>query len=227
MTTLDETILTEARQLRDRLLDLQHDVERTRVDYGHLVRRLHAAGGSLREIADALGLSHQRVHQIVESSPVEIAPGTRRQARTRRPGGRFTRLARRAVAAAGDAARSLGHGRVGTEHLLLGLLATADGGAAAALGTVGITAEGVREAIVGVSGEDAPLRRRLPLTPMAHRALERAPEQARQVGSRWVGTEHVLLGLLEEHEGLAAELLPRLGTDVAAVRAAVAAQLGH
>ena len=226
MTTLDETLLGDARQLRDRLLDLQHDVERARADYGHLVRRLHAAGGSLREIADALGLSHQRVHQIVESSPVDVAPEPRRRHATRGRG-RFTRAARQAVAAATAAAKELGHGRVGTEHILLGLVATPAGGAAAALASVGVTAERVREAIAVERAEYPASRRRLLFTPKAQHALERAPAEAQRLGSRWVGTEHVLLGLLDEREGLAAELLPRLGAPEAAVRAAVLAQLAR
>ena len=64
--TLDETTLTEARELRSRLLELQHDADRAKLDFHHAIRRLHAAGGSMREIAEALDLSHQRVHQIVE-----------------------------------------------------------------------------------------------------------------------------------------------------------------
>ena len=64
--TLDEKTLDEARALRARQLELQHDADRAKLDYHHAIRRLHAAGGSMREIAEALDLSHQRVHQIVE-----------------------------------------------------------------------------------------------------------------------------------------------------------------
>ena len=63
---LDEGLLRDARQTRERMLDLQHQAELTRVDHDHLVRRLHAGGATMREIADALGLSHQRIHQIVD-----------------------------------------------------------------------------------------------------------------------------------------------------------------
>ena len=70
---LDETLLREARQARDRVIELQLEADRAQVNYQHAIRRLHAAGGSLREIAEALGLSHQRVHQIVETVAGKIA----------------------------------------------------------------------------------------------------------------------------------------------------------
>src|SRR5512143_3964608 len=66
MMTLDETVLAEARAVRQHLVDLESQTAHARVDYHHAIKKLHAAGGSLREIADALELSHQRVHQIVE-----------------------------------------------------------------------------------------------------------------------------------------------------------------
>ncbi len=75
MAPLDPTALREARDSRDRMLEAQHELERARADYGHALRRLHAEGGSLREIAESLGLSHQRVHQIVEGD--ESAAGRR------------------------------------------------------------------------------------------------------------------------------------------------------
>ena len=66
MMTLDEQVLAEARDVRQRLVDLESQTAHARVDYHHAIKKLHAAGGSLREIAEALELSHQRVHQIVE-----------------------------------------------------------------------------------------------------------------------------------------------------------------
>jgi ClpX C4-type zinc finger len=71
--TLDETLLREARQARDRVIELQLETDRAQVNYQHTIRRLHAADGSLREVADALGLSHQRVHQIVETVTGKVA----------------------------------------------------------------------------------------------------------------------------------------------------------
>lgn len=71
--TLDEAVLREAQQTRDRLIELEFEADRARASYQHAIRRLHAAGASLREIAEALGLSHQRVHQIVEVVAGKVA----------------------------------------------------------------------------------------------------------------------------------------------------------
>jgi len=71
--TLDEELLNEAKDVRNRVIDLDYEAERARLSYQHAIRRLHAAGGSLREIAEALGLSHQRVHQIVEGVEGKVA----------------------------------------------------------------------------------------------------------------------------------------------------------
>lgn len=71
--TLDEKLLKEARDVRNRVIDLDYEAERARLSYQHAIRRLHATGGSLREIAESLGLSHQRVHQIVEGVEGKLA----------------------------------------------------------------------------------------------------------------------------------------------------------
>src|ERR671929_546351 len=109
--TLDDELLKEAKGVRERLLDLQHEVDRARVDYQHVIRRLHAAGGSMREIAEELGLSHQRVHQIVDAGP-EDARGRRGPWEYRMRGRgrpwRMTRFARAAVIAAEDESSALG-----------------------------------------------------------------------------------------------------------------------
>src|SRR5258705_7309349 len=74
MMTLDEQVLAEAREVRQRLVDLESQTAHARVDYHHAIKKLHAEGGSLREIAEALELSHQRVHQIVEGPPAVPGP---------------------------------------------------------------------------------------------------------------------------------------------------------
>src|SRR6266540_4389357 len=74
MMTLDEQVLAEAREVRQRLVDLESQTAHARVDYHHAIKKLHAAGGSLREIADELELSHQRVHQIVEGPVTPPTP---------------------------------------------------------------------------------------------------------------------------------------------------------
>jgi DNA-binding MarR family transcriptional regulator len=230
MMTLDESLLTEAKEVRERLLDLQHDVERARVDYQHAIRRLHAAGGSMREIAEVLGLSHQRVHQIVDAGPEDARVGRRHAAR--RVHGRFarfTRYARAAVENAQREAEELGHGYLGTEHLLLGLLGVERGGAAVALESLGVSHETLRQQVQDAVGESGTVRRRgrMPLTAKLKHALELAVAAAQERSARWVGTEHLLLGLAAEHEGLAAELLAAAGADEARVREAVDRVLGR
>ena len=118
--TLDERILNEARELRSRLLELQHDADRAKLDYHHAIRRLHAAGGSMREIAEELDLSHQRVHQIVEGDePIHARIGWQQGRRHRRFGlRRFTRVARHVVMRAQKEAHALGADEIGPEHLV-------------------------------------------------------------------------------------------------------------
>jgi hypothetical protein len=84
---LDSDLLRDAKAARARLLEAQHAAERARVDYHHAIRRLHAAGGSLREIAEALRLSHQRVHQIIDEAAEPSRPWWRRRGRRRGPAG--------------------------------------------------------------------------------------------------------------------------------------------
>ena len=229
--TLDEDTLREATTLRDRLLELQHETERTRVDYHHVIRRLQAGGGSLREIADALGLSHQRVHQIVEENAglpqqLPVPPPAFGPPRWRRGGRRaferFTRAARTAVALAQEEAEEhFGHNYIGTEHLLLGLLRAEGGGAAQALGALGVTLDRAREELARVIGEgrgaECPRGRQIPFTPRAKRALEQALREARSRRHGRIGTEHVLLALVADEEGVAARILAELGVTRDAV----------
>src|SRR3954452_22035034 len=222
--TLDEKLLEEAKDVRGKLLDLQHEVERARVDYQHVIRRLHAQGGSMREIAEELGLSHQRVHQIVDAGP-EDARGPKdvmhHRRGGRRPFGRLTRYARAAVEAAHEDSDALGHGYVGTEHLLLGLLKTEGGGAAAALESLGVRYDDIRGKVE--AAETTPTRRRgVPMTPKAKQAFQLAVDAAKERHARWVGTEDLLVGLAGVEDGLAAELLTAAGADEAKVREAVA-----
>jgi len=227
--TLDDSILTEAKGTRDQLLDLQHQADRARIDLHHAIRRLHAAGGSLREIAEALGLSHQRVHQIVDT---EEGPQLRRRhhGRSRRRSHleRFTRRAWEVVALAEEEARGLRHNYVGTEHLLLGLLRQEEGAAKEVLGSFEITLERVRTKVAEVVGECAESRRRrLPYTRPAKRALEGALREAATLKHSSLESEHVLLGLLGESEGLAIEVLAALGASPDQVRGQVLSRLGE
>lgn len=227
--TLDNNILGEARTARERLLDLQHTTEVARVDYHHIIRRLHAAGGSLREIAESLGLSHQRVHQIVE--PVDGAPGEspavgrmRRRMRGLVPFERFTSDARDRVMGAIDEAAALGHRRVGSEHLLLSLAGATDGPAGKILAHLGVTKPQIATATterLGMGAVDTPGRR--PFTPAARRVLGRAMHAARRRQDQEITGEHILLGLVEDG-GDAAAILTGLGVSAQKVREALEAQ---
>jgi ATP-dependent Clp protease ATP-binding subunit ClpC len=132
---------------------------------------------------------------------------------------RFTDRARRVVVLAQEEARTLNHNYIGTEHLLLGLIHEADGPAARALAACGITLAGAREQveeIIGAGGQ-AP-GGHIPFTPRAKKVLELSLREALQLGHNYIGTEHLLLGLLREGEGVAAQILVRLGTQPADVR---------
>ncbi len=140
---------------------------------------------------------------------------------------RFTERARKVVYLAQQEASRLGHNVVGTEHLLLGLVAEGDGVAAKALETLDIRLEKIRlevEKIIGV-GETNPFGE-IPFTPRAKRVLELAVDEGRQLGHNYVGTEHILLGLIREGEGVAAQVLKNLGADLERVRKQVMSLLG-
>jgi hypothetical protein len=235
--TLDEKIVGEARDLREKLLDLQHQEERARVDYQHAIRRLHAKGGSLREIADELGLSHQRVHQIVGEEPSSIAvertlvpPSGRVVGRRRRPFERFTKEARRVVTLAQVEAKALGHNYIGTEHLLLGVLASEEGAGALALTEFGVTLTEARADVERIIGEgDAPERLqrrrgpRMPFTPKAKKVLELSLRIARKLKDDHIGSEHILVALFEEREGVASQILRERGVKEKELRRCVEA----
>jgi ATP-dependent Clp protease ATP-binding subunit ClpC len=132
---------------------------------------------------------------------------------------RFTDRARRAVHLAREEALLLRHDHVGTEHLLLGLLYEGEGVAAHVLESLGISREAVRGQVDEIIGHgQGPPRGDIPFTPAARRALRLALQESLQLGHRYIGTEHVLLGLLREAEGVAAQVLSRLGADHARVR---------
>lgn len=220
---LDEEVVREAAKARDRLIALQHDVDKARGDYHHAIRRLHAAGASMREIAEALGLSHQRVHQIVDEA--SGVPRHRRLLRTRPRLLRFERFtdpARDVVVLAQDEARALRHNYLGTEHILLALLAVEEGVAAEALRALGVHLDAARAAVREIigEGETAPPAQ-LPFTPRSKKTLELALREALKLGHNYIGTEHLLLALSSQEEGVAAQVLRRLGVDDEHLRAEV------
>src|SRR5881409_3105874 len=135
---------------------------------------------------------------------------------------RFTDRARRVVVLAQEEARMLNHNYIGTEHILLGLIHEGEGVAAKALESLGISLEAVRqqvEEIIG-QGQAAPTGH-IPFTPRAKKVLELSLREALQLGHNYIGTEHILLGLIREGEGVAAQVLQKLGADLNRVRQTV------
>jgi hypothetical protein len=224
MTPLDPTLLKEARGSRDKFLEAQHELERARADYNHTIRRLNAEGASLREIAESLGLSHQRVHQIVEGGEARPRGGPRgRRFPWPFPHERFTRRARQVVTLAQEEAESFGHPRVGTEHLLLGLLRAEDETTAPLLAEAGVTLEAARDRVRALELKPRG-RGRMPFTSAAKRSLAYTLREAHDLGDNFIGAEHVLLGLLADERSGAVTIVRDLGADPEALRAAVLAQ---
>jgi ATP-dependent Clp protease ATP-binding subunit ClpA len=135
---------------------------------------------------------------------------------------RFTDRARRVLVLAQEEARLLNHNFIGTEHILLGLIHEEDGVAAKALESLGIGLDGVRSKVIetigppGISVTGSP-----PFTPRAKKVLELSLREALQLGHNYIGTEHMLLGIAREGEGVAAQVLVNLGADLSQVRQAV------
>jgi ATP-dependent Clp protease ATP-binding subunit ClpC len=139
---------------------------------------------------------------------------------------RFTDRARRVVVLAQEEARMLNHDYIGTEHLLLGLIHEGDGVAYRALSQMGVSLREVRGAIQQMIGEGhrAPTGH-IPFTPRAKKVLELSLREALQLGHNYIGTEHILLGLVREGEGVAAQVLEKSGATMDRVREAVIALL--
>ena len=139
---------------------------------------------------------------------------------------RFTDRARRIVVLAGEEARMLDHGWIGTEHILLGLLREGDGYAARSLESLGISLDAVRQQVeefIG-RGQQEPSGH-IPFTPRAKKVLELSLRESLQLGHNYIGTEHILLGLICEGDGVAAQVLVMLGADLDRVREQVIQRL--
>jgi len=135
---------------------------------------------------------------------------------------RFTERARQVVVLAQDEARSLGHGYIGTEHLLLGLIREEEGLGARALESLGVSVDEVRDRVVRIvgRGDEVPIGQ-IAFTPHAKRTLELSLREALSLGHNYIGTEHLLLGLVRDNRGVGAQVLLELGIDAEAVRAEV------
>jgi ATP-dependent Clp protease ATP-binding subunit ClpC len=129
---------------------------------------------------------------------------------------RFTERARRVVVLAQQEARMLNHNYIGTEHILLGLIREGDGVAAKALMTMGISLDAVRQAVEDIIGRGTqlPSEGHIPFTPRSKKVLELSLREARQLGADYIGTEHILLGLIREADGVAAQVLVNSGVDL-------------
>src|SRR5690349_13224485 len=132
---------------------------------------------------------------------------------------KFTDRARKVVVLAQEEARLLNHNYIGTEHLLLGLVGEQEGVAATALQSLGISLEAVRVQVGEIigQGESEPTGH-IPFTPRAKKVLELSLREALQLGHNYIGTEHILLGLIREGEGVATQVLQKLGADLNRVR---------
>src|SRR5665648_952748 len=135
---------------------------------------------------------------------------------------RFTDRARRVVVLAQEEARMLNHNYIGTEHILLGLIHEGEGVAAKSLENLGISLDAVREQVQEIigQGQQAPSGH-IPFTPRAKKVLELSLREALQLGHNYIGTEHILLGLIREGEGVAAQVLQQLGAELQKVRQTV------
>jgi ATP-dependent Clp protease ATP-binding subunit ClpC len=139
---------------------------------------------------------------------------------------RFTDRARRVLVLAQEEARLLNHPFIGTEHLLLGLIHEGDGVAAKALERLGISLDVVREAVEGITGVFENPPGSPPFTERAKKVLELSLREALELGHDYIGTEHILLGIAREGEGVAVQVLSSLGADTTRVRHTVIELLG-
>ena len=140
---------------------------------------------------------------------------------------KFTERARQVIVLAQEEARMLNHDYIGTEHLLLGLIHEGEGVAARVLESLGISLEDVRQSVEEMIGRgDHELSGHIPFTPRAKKVLELSLRESQQLGHDYIGTEHILLGLIREGEGVAAQVLVKLGGDLNRVRQQVIQVLG-
>jgi hypothetical protein len=132
---------------------------------------------------------------------------------------RFTDRARRVVVLAQDEGQRLNHGHIGTEHILLGLLREGEGIAATALQSLGISLEAARDSVERITGRGTPSPSgHIPFSPRTKKVLELSLREALQLGHNYISTEHILLGLIREGQGLAAQIVVQLGADLPRLR---------
>ena len=194
---------------------------------GHFVDQARRAGASWSQIGEALGVSKQAVQQRHTSTEslarrllASIAPKWLREG----PGflTRFTPRAKSVVVSAQENARRLRHPYIGTEHVILGLFAEPESIGTRVLAGAGITPEAFEAAVLELTPVgDHEVHGHVPFTPRAKEALEHALREAVALGHNYIGTEHVLLGILRVSDGMAAKLLGDLGLGHEQASAAV------
>ena len=203
--TPGEDALTQLSRASKTVADLEQTSDAL---LGHFVDQCRRSGRSWSEISGALGVSKQAAHKRFSLD----APTYER----------FTERAQNVLAQSEEEARQLGHGFVGTEHLLLALFDSPDGLAAQILGESGITRSTVEAQIValiepGTGSEEG----KLPFTPRAKAVVRHALHEAAQLGHDYVGTEHLLLALFTDGDAVAAKVLVELGASLDATRARI------
>lgn len=173
---------------------------------GHFVDRARGSGRSWTEISNVLGVTKQAVHKRFTKLSLDLDLGEGPTFE------RFTARARRALGAATEKAQALGHSYVGTEHLLLGLQEDPESVAGKVLADAGAGPDSTAAAVLRLAPRlDRSIQGNLPFTPRAKSALAGALAQAIEWGHNYIGTEHMLLGLYREPQGLAAQVLSELG----------------
>jgi hypothetical protein len=203
----------------DPLADLEHAVtvaayldETADHLIGHFVDQARRAGASWTDIGRHMGVSKQAAQKrFVAKIPEDLGLTVEADF------SRFTPRARKAVANAQEEARSARHGAIEPEHLVLGLLDQPDTFASRALAHLGTTAQAVRAAVATQGGEEQPLKGSLPISPAARKTLQAVFSEALRLGHNYVGTEHILLGVLSDDQDAPAQALAGLGVTHQAV----------
>ncbi|MGF2716875.1 Clp protease N-terminal domain-containing protein, partial [Bacillus cereus] len=140
--------------------------------------------------------------------------------------GRFTERAQKVLALSQEEAIRIGHNNIGTEHILLGLVREGEGIAAKALIALGLSPEKVQKEVEALIGRGTEASQTVHYTPRAKKVIELSMDEARKLGHSYVGTEHILLGLIREGEGVAARVLNNLGVSLNKARQQVLQLLG-
>ncbi|HLI50844.1 MAG TPA: Clp protease N-terminal domain-containing protein [Thermomicrobiaceae bacterium] len=210
-----ENAVNEARRLNHHYIGTEHLL------LGLLQVPEGVACGVLESLGVNLERARQQVLQVVSQSSGYQTHAGSGQASNVAPRGfeRFTTTAHKVMALAQEEARLFNHGHIGTEHLLLGLLRVEDGIAAEVLHEWGVGLQKCRTAVEDIVGRgDGIVGGEIGLTPRARKVIELAADEARRLNHRYIGTEHLLLGILREGEGVAAGVLASFGIDLPGVR---------